>query len=584
MELARMQTKADPRAAFDTLSAALRLQERFRDEVVDERLRLRINGWFEELHTRQIALLATASGAGWPERPASAAFDLAERSRSRLLLEQLGDTTVLRADAVPAELVNRERDQLARMRRRRAAMGTPGERIQALAAFRAGRDRLAETWQEMAATGVRGAEYAQLRRGDPLRFAEVEPLLGQALLAEYHVTEDAVVLLLARSGAVEPTLVRIPIGRQALARALGDPSDAAHTAGPYDRNPLRSLVEPLVRHSSPGQVIWIVPHDLLHGVPLHAFEAEGGPLVERNPVCYTSSAAVMRHCQAKRRPTARTSVVLADSRTERPLAHSRAQSSLVCSLLDRPTRLVGPDATIAGMTAAARGGVSVLHLACHGEFDAEQPVRSRVLLAQHGTDDGLLTAERILGMALPADLVTLSACQSGLAERRPGDELFGLTRALIYAGASAVLVSLWAVDEVATGLLMYSFYRARKAGEGKAAALRTAQLAVRDATLADVVAYCTRVGGEHRVLAWELADARFRARDFAAAAEAYAELLDTVDYDTSDGDSQGDRELQAAHARAALALRGQADGPDYTRRIYGHPRHWAGFVLIGDWH
>ncbi|MDI3389520.1 CHAT domain-containing protein [Streptomyces sp. B-S-A8] len=578
MELARVQTKDAPQAAFDTLGDALGLRERFRDEVVDEQLRLRINGWFEDLHTRQIALLATASGAGWPERPARAVFDLAERSRSRLLLEQLGDTTVLRADAVPAELVSRERDQLAQVRRRRAAMGTPGERIQALEAFRAARDRLARTWREMAATGAHGAEYAQLRRGDPLSFPEVEPLLGQALLAEYHVTEDAVVLLLARSGAVEPTLVRIPIGRPALARALGDRYDAAHTAGPYDGNPLSPLVEPLVRHSAPGQVIWIVPHDLLHGVPLHAVDAEGGPLVERNPVCYTSAATVMRYCQAKHRPTARTSVVLADSRAERPLAHSRAQSSLVCTLLDRPRRLVGPDATVAGMTAAARGGVSVLHIACHGEFDAEQPERSRVLLAQDGKDDGQLTAERVLGLALPADLVTLSACRSGLAHRRPGDELFGLTRALIYAGASAVLVSLWAVDEVATGLLMYSFYRARKAGMGKAAALRTAQLAVRDATLDDVVAYCTRVGGEHRVLARELADARFRARDFAAAADGYAELLDT-----SEGDPQDDRELQAAHARAALALRGHADGPDYTRRIYAHPRHWAGFVLIGDW-
>ncbi|MCF1594311.1 CHAT domain-containing protein [Streptomyces muensis] len=578
MELARVQTDVDPSAAFDTLEVALRLQERFRDEVVDERLRLRINGWFEVLHTRQIALLATASGAGWPERPAVAAFDLAERARSRLLLEQLGDTADLRADALPTALVRRERDQLAEVRRRRAAMGTPGERVRALAAVRAARERLAETWREVAATGAGGAEYAQMRRGDPLRFAEVEPLLGQALLAEYHVTEDAVVVLLARAGAVEPTMVRVPLARATLARVVGDVFSAVHTAEPSDWQVLSPLVEPLVRHSSPGQVIWIVPHDVLHGVPLHAFEADGEPLVARNPVCYTSAAAVMRYCQAKRRTSASGSVVLADSRAEQPLSHSRAQSGLLCTLLDRPTRLVGPDATVARMTAATRGGVSVLHLACHGEFDAERPARSRVLLAADGSDDGLLTAERILGMELSADLVTLSACRSGLAHRRPGDELFGLTRALIYAGASAVLVSLWAVDEVATGLLMYSFYRARRAGEGKAAALRTAQLAVREATLAEVVGYCTRVGGEHRVLARELADARFRARDFAAAADAYAELLES-----SDGDSEDDRRLRSALARATLARQGHAEGPDHTRRIYAHPYHWAGFVLIGDW-
>lgn len=579
MELARVQTDIDPLAAFDTLEAALRLQERFRDEVVDERLRLRINGWFEVLHTRQITLLSTASGPGWPERPAVAAFDLAERARSRLLLEQLGDTADLRADAVPAALVRRERDQLAEVRRRRAAMGAPGERVRALAAVRAARSRLAETWQEVATTGAPGAEYAQMRRGDPLRFAEVEPLLGQALLAEYHVAEDAVVLLLARAGAVQPTMVRVPLGRAELTRVVGDSFSAVHSAQPSDWQVLSPLVEPLVRHSSPGQVVWIVPHDVLHGVPLHAFEVDGTPLVERNPVCYTSAAAVMRYCQAKRRTAARRSVVLADSRAERPLSHSRAQSNLVCSLLDRPTRLVGPDATVAGMSAAARGGVSVLHIACHGEFDVEQPARSRVLLAADGGDDGLLTAERILGMELPADLVTLSACQSGVAHRRQGDELFGLTRALIYAGASAVMVSLWAVDEVATGLLMYSFYRARRAGEGKAAALRTAQLAVREATLDDVVGYCTRVGGEHRVLARELADARFRARDFAAAADAYEKLLDT-----SDGDSADDQMLRAALARATLARQGHTEGPDHTRRIYAHPYHWAGFVLIGDWH
>ncbi|MGM1064812.1 CHAT domain-containing protein, partial [Saccharothrix sp. Mg75] len=525
-ELARLQTPIDPRAAFKTLDEALRLQERFHDEVFDETLRLQVNGWFETLHSHQIGLLTAAAAATGRPRASVAAFDLAERSRSRLLLEQLG-TTHLRADHVPDHLLRRERDAMTEIDRWRSVTGPVGRRVAALASVRAARTRLSATWRDMTTTGVHGAEYVQLRRGDPLTFADLGPLLGQALLVEYHVTEDAVVLLLIESGTAEPAVVRVPMRRAALASIVGDSFDDVRSARLDDWQALSPLVVPVVRHSRPGQVIWIVPHDHLHGVPLHAIEVDGVPLAERNPTCYTPSAAVMRYCQGKRRPTASRSVVLADSRPDRPLAHSRAQSRVIASLLGGAERLVGEQASVGGMRSAVKEDVSVLHIACHGEFDAQRPARSRVLLADEDPD-GALTVERILGMSLPADLVTLSACQSGVAHRREGDELFGLPRALIYAGASAVLVSLWSVDEVATGLLMNSFYRARKAGAGKAEALRTAQLAARASTCADVIDYCTAVGGDERAVARSVADIRFRAGDFTAAADAYDELLDSA--------------------------------------------------------
>ncbi|RSM73308.1 hypothetical protein DL991_31670 [Amycolatopsis sp. WAC 01375] len=572
-ELARMQTPTDPRAAFETLNEALRQQERFRDEVIDEQLRLQVNGWFEILHSHQIGLLTAAADASGQPQPSIAAFDLAERSRSQLLLEQLGSTS-FRAEHLPGRLVRRERDDMAEIERQRAAMKTAGQRVAAVAAVRAARTRLNVTWQDMTDTGMSGAEYVQLRRGDPLTFTELGPLLGQALLAEYHVTEDAVVLLLVGSGATEPTVVRVPMRRDALTRIVDSAFDDVRSAEPDQWKSLNPLVAPLVQHSEPGQVIWVVPHDQLHGVPLHAIEVGGVPLAERNPTCYTPSAAVMRYCQAKRRPDAGRSVVLADSLVDRPLAHSRAQSRLIASLLGDAERVVGEQASISRLRATVQEEVSVLHIACHGEFDAERPAQSRVLLANQGAD-GALTAEKILGIRLPADLVTLSACQSGVTHRRQGDELFGLPRALIYAGASAVLVSLWPVDEVATGLLMYSFYLARREGEGKAEALRTAQLAVRTSTCEGVIEYCTMVGGGERTVARSVADIRFHAGDFVTAAEIYATLLDSASGD--------DRGLCTAHARATLASRGTAVQPDYLRRIYAHPRHWAGFVLIGDW-
>ncbi len=78
-------------------------------------------------------------------------------------------------------------------------------------------------------------------------------------------------------------------------------------------------------------------------------------------------------------------------------------------------------------------------------------------------------------MRLNAELVTLSACQTGLNERSPGDELIGLTRAFLYAGASSVVVSLWSVDARSTQELMREFYKLLKNGVDKATALQEAQ-------------------------------------------------------------------------------------------------------------
>ena len=161
---------------------------------------------------------------------------------------------------------------------------------------------------------------------------------------------------------------------------------------------------------------------------------------------------------------------------------------------DNTAFYAGDAATEAALVAELErpGGVEVLHLACHGDFDPATPNSSGVLLA----GGRRLTVARILELRVEADLVVLSACSSGMSLRRPGEELIGLTRSLIYAGASSVLVSLWPVDEIATSLLMRAFYRALKREPDKAVALRTAQREVRELTLAEVVAYGEQAAAE----------------------------------------------------------------------------------------
>jgi CHAT domain-containing protein/tetratricopeptide (TPR) repeat protein len=120
----------------------------------------------------------------------------------------------------------------------------------------------------------------------------------------------------------------------------------------------------------------------------------------------------------------------------------------------------------------------ILHFAAHGLLDEDHPDLSGLQLTHAGdsAEDGLLQVREIFNLQLRADLVVLSACQSGLGREVSGEGLIGMTRAFLYAGASSVVVSLWQVDDVSTSDLMVGFYSQLKAGLDRSDALRNAKL------------------------------------------------------------------------------------------------------------
>jgi CHAT domain-containing protein/tetratricopeptide (TPR) repeat protein len=127
------------------------------------------------------------------------------------------------------------------------------------------------------------------------------------------------------------------------------------------------------------------------------------------------------------------------------------------------------------------GTYRYVHFATHGYLDAERPDLSALVFSlvndRGQPQDGFLRAHEIYNLSLPAELVVLSACDTGLGKEIRGEGLVGLTRAFMYAGAARVTVSLWSVSDKATADLMHSFYQAMlKRGERPAAALRSAQL------------------------------------------------------------------------------------------------------------
>ena len=165
-----------------------------------------------------------------------------------------------------------------------------------------------------------------------------------------------------------------------------------------------------------------------------------------------------------------------------PLPASRKEVEGIARLFaGRAASYVGEQATEERAKAIGKD-VRYLHFASHGLLDERFPLNSALALTiperpAEGQANGLLQAWEIFEqMRIDADLVTLSACETGLGKELGGEGLMGLTRAFQYAGARSVLASLWSVADESTAELMTRFYGHLKAGKTKDDALRTAQL------------------------------------------------------------------------------------------------------------
>lgn len=119
---------------------------------------------------------------------------------------------------------------------------------------------------------------------------------------------------------------------------------------------------------------------------------------------------------------------------------------------------------------------SLIHIASHGEFNGAEPMRSRLILAPTQDRDGDLTVDDLYGLSLDATIVTLSGCETALTDVSVGDELIGLQRGFLFAGARGLVGSLWNINDVATTLIMTLFYEQLLSGVPPDTALQQAML------------------------------------------------------------------------------------------------------------
>jgi CHAT domain-containing protein/Tfp pilus assembly protein PilF len=262
----------------------------------------------------------------------------------------------------------------------------------------------------------------------------------------------------------------------------------------------RTLLGPAESHSKPNSKLLIIPDGSLYYLPFEALQTpQRGLLVERHQIAYAPSVSVFAKLRdapnavegkllALGDPTfgpARSRVDAVRSIYERggmhltPVPYTRLEVRKIAGLYpasDRRVYLAGK----ADKSVFQREDLQsyrILHIASHAFVDDRNPSKSGIVLSSKGAlADSLLTVPEIFNLRLNADLVVLSACETGLGKLVKGEGMLGLTRAFLYAGSSRVVVSLWRVDDAYTADLMESFYRHMRLCQSPARALRSAKL------------------------------------------------------------------------------------------------------------
>lgn len=257
------------------------------------------------------------------------------------------------------------------------------------------------------------------------------------------------------------------------------------------------LIAPVVPLLEGKRRLYLVPHGPLHYIPFQALLAADGEtlLCQDGPeLVYAPSATILfRRRQKTAGPAAAACLAIGyNGDDEIRLRFAEQEARHVCRQIGGQA-IAGPQLKKTTLYERA-ANYRMLHFSCHGTFNPQAPLTSALHLAPN---EQLTALDVMAHLHLSCDLVTLSACESGLSRIRRGDELVGLMRAFLYAGARALVSTLWRVDERSTCILMERFYQEIQAGTNPARALKRAQLYLKNLTRKEAMeALAPRLGKE----------------------------------------------------------------------------------------
>jgi len=500
------QMMNDGTTALDYYLQAVRTIAAARSQLATEQIS---NAFFAHRQSVFDDALALASQQG----SANTALEVIEASKARTFLARLHawrrDWRPRRAQDDPyiAQLSVREKElryQLDALRERVAIQITPaistpvrGEPETIATAALQELATLSQTYEsvvtqlQLAATGLAGVSVPAPFHLEKFRQTANATFGTDWTALDYYLTEDTLLI-----GIITPTEVRVErrdlsaYDRAILKQCTALEADLREliyrgtlrgepvpSSGTRHLQRLYSLLIP----AGLGKTLLIAPHGSLHRLPFAALVCprNGTYLVEQHAIVYSPSLQALHILlNESSQNTAQQPLILgvSDFAQMRSLPSAAVEVERVHKVFDgRGITLWGDQATRQKILALNASDelhkFDVLHFATHAVLDRAAPHHSYIQLS-----DGALTILDILDLGLNARLVTLSACQTALGASGAGDEWVSLARAFFYAGARALLVTLWSVEDEPQVGLVESFYRYLTQGKSAAMALRKAQI------------------------------------------------------------------------------------------------------------
>jgi CHAT domain-containing protein/tetratricopeptide (TPR) repeat protein len=227
----------------------------------------------------------------------------------------------------------------------------------------------------------------------------------------------------------------------------------------------RELFLPL-EHAISASHLVVVPHGVLHSLPFHALLDGESYLIDRYAISYAPSAGIYALCHRKKSTAAKGSLVIGVPDERAPLIENEVRE--IAEILPGSRLVIGAEEGDVALRNEGNG-YRLVHIATHGYFRQDNPMFSGIRLGAT-----YLNLYDLYQLKLNAQIVTLSGCATGLNVVSAGDELLGLARGLLYAGAQSLLLTLWDVNDRSTAEFMSALYQRLPSAPDRAIAFQSA--------------------------------------------------------------------------------------------------------------
>jgi len=460
------QLRGKDDSALSTFLHAVDLLERDRRNLHDEQSR----GTFleDKIDFYYAPVLELLDRGRLPE-----AFRLLEQSRSHAMADLLATRTLELGSASERELFSASvklRTEIAAEQQtlfNQVPTGPNERRSDKIAALEAQISEGQAAYQQLQArTGREAPKLTALMVSEPVTLESVQRAAGAGGydLLYYLVLEHAVILWHIDGQGVQVWNVFFPRSEvmKSVASLRENLTDhAENKQSIFDVQAARELflflIQPALSSIHTHHLV-IVPHEDLNALPFQVLldPVDGKYLGERFQISYAPSASVLATLPARSSVAGRRLLAVADP----DINDAAREVDAIAKLYPGRSKVVD-DVLVRKIDVKTwAGDYNLLHLSVHGTFDPVNPLLSYLSFRSTPTDDGRLTAAEMFGLPLQTNsFVVLSACETGRVEATHSNEVMGMVRGLLYAGASNVVLSLWKVQSEATALWMETFYR-----------------------------------------------------------------------------------------------------------------------------